>query len=35
MPLGVLVARTIAVDSKGNIFIAEVEGKVHKFEFVN
>jgi hypothetical protein len=26
---------TIAVDSKGNIFIAEVEGKVHKFELVN
>jgi DNA-binding beta-propeller fold protein YncE len=25
----------IAVDSKGNMFIAEVEGKVHKFELVN
>jgi hypothetical protein len=35
MPLGVIVGRTIAVDSKGNIFIAEVEGKVHKFELVN
>jgi ligand-binding sensor domain-containing protein len=32
MPLGVIVGRAIAVDSKGNIFIAEVEGKVHKFD---
>ena len=30
MPLGVIVGRTTAVDSKGNVFIAEVEGKVHK-----